>query len=101
MEDLYGSLYASRVWIPAWNPIICITAHSIKSPTLLAAIFRCPAPQQLHIAQFCPQQLCCGLFCVFEVSLPFSTSVNLKFPHFKFTEVFYVLQHEGQRSADS
>ena len=34
-------------------------------------------------------------------TLPFSASVDLKFSHFKFTEVFYVLQHKGKRSADS
>ena len=50
----------------------------------LCGLFRLRRPTTLHIAPFCPQRSCCGLFCVFRASLLFSTSVNLKFRHFKF-----------------
>ena len=66
-----------------------VGTHSL-CPAIFSASSGCAAPPQLHIAPLCPQQSCCGLFCVFGASLPFSTSVSLKFPHFKFTEVFYV-----------
>ena len=66
-----------------------VGTHSL-CPAIFSVSSGCAAPPQLHIAPFCPQQSCCGLLCVFGTSLPFSTSVSLKFPHFKFTEVFYV-----------
>jgi hypothetical protein len=64
-----------------------VGTHSLRF-VIFAASSGCAAPPQLHIAPFCPQQSCCGLFCAFRASLLFSTSVCLKFPHFKFTEVF-------------
>ena len=66
-----------------------VGTHSL-CPAIFSASSGCAAPPQLHIAPFCPQQSCCGLFCVFRASLPFFTSVSLKFPHFKFTEVFCI-----------
>ena len=69
------------------NKAVLVGTHSL-CPAIFSASSGCAAPPQLHIAPLCPQQSCCGLLRVFGTSLPFSTSVSLKFPHFKFTEVF-------------
>ena len=72
-----------------WGTRLSLVGTHSLCPAIFSASSGCAAPPQSHIAPFCPQQSCCGLFCVFRASLPFSASVRLKFPHFKFTEVFY------------
>lgn len=98
-------VWLRRIIPQLWGTRLYLVGTHSLCPAIFSASSGCAAPPQLHIAPFCPQQSCCGLFCVFRASLPFSASVNvnLKFPHFKFTftEVFYVSQHEGRRSADS
>ena len=73
-----------RVTARTWETSLWLVgAYSLRF-VIFAASSGCAAPPQLHIAPFCPQRSCCGLFCVFRASLLFSTSVNLKFRHFKF-----------------
>ena len=76
-----------------------LLGHILCAFSSLRPLPDAPPPPQLHIAPFCPQQSCCGLFCAFRASLPFSASVRLKFPHFKFTEVFlyYNTKDSGAR----
>lgn len=76
-----------RITARTWETSLWLVgAHSLRF-VIFAASSGCAAPPQLHIAPFCPQRSCCGLFCVFRASLLFSTSVNLKCRNFKFTEV--------------
>lgn len=81
-------VWLRRIIPQIWGTRLYLVGTHSLCPAIFSASSGCAAPPQSHIAPFCPQQSCCGLFCAFRASLPFSASVDLKFPHFKFTEVF-------------
>lgn len=82
-------VWLRRIIPQIWGTRLYLVGTHSLCPAIFSASSGCAAPPQSHIAPFCPQQSCCGLFCAFRASLPLSASVDLKFPHFKFTEVFY------------
>ena len=50
---------------PMEVPLLFVGVHFLRLAVYVAFV-GCAAPPQSHIAPFCPQQSCCGLFCGFR-----------------------------------
>ena len=65
--SLMGDFYVQVRRIISRSPrtmLYPVGTHSLR-PAIFAASSGCAAPPQSHIAPFCPQQSCCGLFCAY------------------------------------